>query len=1160
MSKLNVCSVVCAFIAFGSFSTKVQAQIISDGSLNTIVNCSGICNITGGKTDITGKNLFHSFSNFSVPILSGANFNNSLTTENIFARVTGTNSSNINGLIQTNGSANLFLLNPNGIIFGPGASLNINGSFVATTANVIQFGNTGNFGVNTGNNVALLTIKPSALLFNQINPQSIQTNLANLQAFPNKSLLLVGGNLDINQSNLRSPNGHIELAAIQGTGIVQFNQNSNNLSLNPITNITLGNISIKTSSIDSTQYNNQIPLSSGNIQLQGQNITLNQSQIRALTTLGNGGNININASKLMLNNNSFIGTGTFGISPAGNITINASESIELIGNNQSGFFDNFLNDPTNINSLLNSINNTILSLSNGSGKVGDIDINTGNLSIKNAATIGGISAGTGPVGNINVNAKDINIIGAENSDIKFASFGEDIPIAIPNIITGISAITAGNAQNNGDIIINTSEFKGINPGGILNMTLGKGNTGNIIINSLNNIFLDNRSVIGTGSLSNDITNITNIQQNSGQVGNVKITTSQLTFNKRSGISATTFGTGNAGNIELNINNGLLQNGATITTSSGLPRTANINQFNSAKAGNLTINAIKQLTLQTGGVIYSQSSGSGNAGNIIINTPTFQILDGTSGITNSTFGKGDAGNITINANKLDIIGNTPGAFTPSNQVISEILGLGNKQINLNGIASLSFGIGKAGNININSQEINLINGGGIINSNLAEGKGGKIDISTGSLTIMGKSAIISASGPLSTENAGDINIIANTLNLDQGGSIAVDTLGKGNAGNLFIKGENLNIFNGSRISAGTTFDSLGNGGNITLEFANINIMGSSLDQSFPSQISTATNNNGIGGTINIISDILNIKNMGEVNTNTSSSGQAGNINLFIKREINLDNGKILANTLRSSSGNGGSIFIDPELINMKNSIIGVNSQGTGTGGNMEIIVGILSLDNSNISAETISTNGGNITIQNNIIFLNNNSKISTTAGTENAGGNGGNIRIDNQFVIAFPNNNDITANAYFGNGGRVEINTQGLFNILPGVRLTNGNDITASSQFGINGEVIINTPGIDPNPVIKLIEKIENKDVNQVCSPKVIEKNTFITGSGGLPFTPSEQLRNEQYIVNNVSDTNNENKADLKPLVEATNWQKNAQGEIILIANNNNYVQSIPKCN
>ncbi len=147
----------------------IQEQIKSDGTLNTSVSCSSnICNITRGQTDINNRNLFHSFSEFSVPTGGEAYFNNPGNIQNIISRVTGTNISNIDGKIRSNGATNFFLINPNGVVISNNASLNTTGTFTSEKADQIQFGNQGSFRVNTGNNVSLLTVNPSAILSNQI--------------------------------------------------------------------------------------------------------------------------------------------------------------------------------------------------------------------------------------------------------------------------------------------------------------------------------------------------------------------------------------------------------------------------------------------------------------------------------------------------------------------------------------------------------------------------------------------------------------------------------------------------------------------------------------------------------------------------------------------------------------------------------------------------------------------------------------------------------------------------------------------------------------------------------------------------------------------------------------------------------------------------------
>ena len=174
-------AVVAGAIASGFECAQAQSKIVPDSTLGaessvvqTSSNGSPIEIISGGA--IRGGNLFHSFLEFNVSLGRGAYFlSPNVDIQNILARVTGSNPSEILGTIGTYGASNpnLFLINPNGIIFGQNASLDVGGSFVATTANAVLLGNNGIFSASEPAKSNLLSVNPSALLFNAISGQGI---------------------------------------------------------------------------------------------------------------------------------------------------------------------------------------------------------------------------------------------------------------------------------------------------------------------------------------------------------------------------------------------------------------------------------------------------------------------------------------------------------------------------------------------------------------------------------------------------------------------------------------------------------------------------------------------------------------------------------------------------------------------------------------------------------------------------------------------------------------------------------------------------------------------------------------------------------------------------------------------------------------------------
>ena len=181
------------------------------GNLGTTVTSAGnLYNITGGTRPGNGPNLFHSFGLFSVGTSDIANFSNDtgLSTTNILSRVTGGNPSNIFGTIQTTGfgSANLFLINPAGVLFGPTASLNVGGSFHVSTADYIRLTDGAQFNAIPGPQDALLSTAPVAAFgFLSPNPAAIAIQGSNLSIPTGQTLSVVGGEITIQGGTLSAP-------------------------------------------------------------------------------------------------------------------------------------------------------------------------------------------------------------------------------------------------------------------------------------------------------------------------------------------------------------------------------------------------------------------------------------------------------------------------------------------------------------------------------------------------------------------------------------------------------------------------------------------------------------------------------------------------------------------------------------------------------------------------------------------------------------------------------------------------------------------------------------------------------------------------------------------------------------------------------------------
>ncbi|RMF25849.1 MAG: filamentous hemagglutinin N-terminal domain-containing protein, partial [Cyanobacteria bacterium J083] len=292
-------TVLVGVIVAGGLSAGVaEAQLTPDNSLgseSSVVNPIDtlIDLIEGGAT--RGSNLFHSFQEFNVDFGRAVYFNpNNAAILNILTRVTGANPSNINGVLGVLGNANLFLINPNGIIFGAGASLDLNGSFIGSTADSILFDNF-EFSASNPQAVPLTVNIPIGLGFRD-NPGDITVNSVvsdvtfgfNLNANVvnnSQNIALIGGNVDISgfflgdisfPVDIRFPGANITIGGVAEAGEVSFNET---LNFNFPNNVEQGNVSINNASILTGVTQDANFKQSGNINILGKQIAINNSNV-----------------------------------------------------------------------------------------------------------------------------------------------------------------------------------------------------------------------------------------------------------------------------------------------------------------------------------------------------------------------------------------------------------------------------------------------------------------------------------------------------------------------------------------------------------------------------------------------------------------------------------------------------------------------------------------------------------------------------------------------------------------------------------------------------------------------------------------------------------------------------------------------------------------
>ncbi len=923
---------------------------------------------------------------------------------------------------------------------------------------------------------------------------------------------------------------------------------------------------------------------------------------------GSAGDIKIEARSLSLEDGAVVNSSTFGQGDSGRISITTDEAITL---SITG---------TRIRSIVGT---------NAAGKAGDITIQGRSLSLDNGASLNTSTFGNGNSGIVSLKTDEsITLSGAGTTifnNVERGGVGNSQGISIE--AESLSIIDGAQIQT---LVRRASEANpaGVGNGGTINIKVRDGvNLSGIGVNS-EGITVSSliSSALGTGA--------------EGKAGDINITARKLSLENGARLSTSSGGQGDAGNINLDIQETFNLSGFAFNSDETIIFSTSVRSVLEAgaegKAGDINLKA-RSLSLENGAILNNSSFGVGDAGNITLDIQDAVNLSGFSpnsnrtGILSSqitsllgTNAIGTAGNINIKARTLSLdnggsLNNSSSGIGNAGDItldIQDTVNISGFALNSDGTSAFSSQVrsrletganGKAGNIHIKARTLSLEDRGQINNNTFGIGNAGNIDINVDdSINLFRSSFITNSVGQGGVGNGGNLDIEARSLTLTEGSQITTVVFragvntpgGEGKGGDIRITATDfvdisgvgsvqLNIPDTSNDPSNTTgliptagFSSglfaatqrgaTGDGGSISVTTDVFRISDGAV-------VDNSTTNDSNAGDITINANTFEATGGGQVITATRGSGNAADIKLNITDNIfisgsdpnftarlaranefgSIQGGEnivtnqgaasgIFANTSADSTGDGGSISIGifqqqgenlllapnqftQEVTLANGARITADSQGEGNGGVISLQAQHLTLDNqAEILAETTARQGNNtarseinLTLDD-ILQLKNDSRISTQA-FSNA--DGGNINIDAKFIIAFPGQNEgsdiLTRAEQEGTGGDINITTEALLGIqerkaTPG---NETNDIDASSEFGLSGEVSIEQPGVDPTSgLVELTQEVvdASKLIAQNVCTQTANSEFVDIGKGGLPQNPDDVLAEDMSDVGLVA--------------------------------------------
>jgi filamentous hemagglutinin family protein len=1008
-----------------------RAQIILDGSLGSQGPLVGPdYTIPARLGQIYGHTLFHSFGMFNIRTGESATFTGPHAIDNILSRVTGGQRSLIDGTLRSEiPGANLYLLNPAGVLFGPNATLDVKGSFHVSTADAIWLRDGGVFHAHLAEQSVLTVAPPAAFGFLRPNPAAIRLQGSALTVPEGKTVSIIGGNVTMRGGTITAPGGQSHLVSVASPGEVEFAPPGQRPTLTVNTVERFGTVTLSDAALIDVSG-----ARGGAITLRSGHLRLDQSRMRA-DTQGerNGARVGVDidvTDTVTLINRSFITAQALGAGDAGAIRLEA-EHVRINESAVSARADIAVR-----------------------GRMGKITLDVGTLTLTHGGVVENIGfGGPGKRGTIIIRATDsVTITGQASSSFPSGIFSSGInrtggrvvvKAPVVRLTDGgvITTVTGGGSARGGEIVINAGTLTIRGESGLTSSSTGAGRAGTVIVRAMDSVIIAGQ---GGGLFSAAL--------GGGGAGSIILRAPTVRLTDGGMISVKTRGEGQGGEIVLKTGQLSLSGGARIDSSTQ----------GTQPGGRVTVTAWDTVTiLGQGSGLFSETAGGGEAGRIRLRAPRVHLADGGS-ISTMTSEDSRAGDIVVRAGTLRLM---DGGRIDSSSVGTTVTSGSGGDIALTArtvqladgalISVAAAGPGNAGHITIPARET-VQSTNSALTTTANAGRGGTITIRANramSLTATDISATVTGG----SQPGGSITLTTPALTV-RGGQVAAETQGNGRAGNITLAVGTLTA-QGATLSSSSAEAAIGDAGTVTIHGVAGAGTPATTVRLTDSTLQTRAEGTGAGGAITIAaSESLTLQNTtlsATVNNGADTPGKSRADMTLRAPTLTLLGAHLEAETTGTRSA--GSILLAAETVVAQETAITSSSTGTAAGNAGTITIRGLrgpatvaenvTLTRSRVATEATAADGGDIQIQaRDIVWLR---ESQLTTAVRSGEGRGGNVRIDAGFVIL--DQSQMQADAFGGPGGNVRIVAHKAFLADPNSR------VSASSALGIDGLVNIQAP-------------------------------------------------------------------------------------------------------